>query len=528
MKKHAVLLLAVLMTVTAVPGIIFLQRQMDGMIREHKLLNEQFAEDGGAPPGITFSTVFLGGFRNLIADALWLRMTRLQDEGNYYELVQLADWILKVQPSNSQVAQFLAWNMAYNISVIQQDFSDRWRWVRKGVETIIEGIRLNPNEPMLYRELSWMFYFKMGDQMDVANQYYKFRFASEMYQLLGGKHSPDWAELNAAPGTKKQFMERFPDRQGQKSVLWAQPNGFSDFDALMKYFSENGMLPEKLKEALGEKGAKDCELGLRRILLRKVWYIEPQYAMDIEKEYGKLDWLNTNSHAIYWAVRGIRNSPERQNTACRQVLTNALRVSFASGRIVFPAGKPSRQYLLLPNLGLMEAANNVYMDESGGKPVPGDSAHANFLMQAIDTFYFYGQKKEAMKYFLLLRDELKYGDAVGLTLEQFVQNRLRIMIKMGTWYQIIRLVQSFIIQSAYALGNGEHEEAEQMLETASQLYQLYLKRNNTEEEAIRLKLPPFAEFKRMMTEELMRSIPDLAPALKAELELQKSYGPVKK
>ena len=41
-----------------------------------------------APPGVTFVTVALGGFRGLLADILWVRAASLQDEGRFIELAQ--------------------------------------------------------------------------------------------------------------------------------------------------------------------------------------------------------------------------------------------------------------------------------------------------------------------------------------------------------------------------------------------------------------------------------------------------------
>src|ERR1044071_10264067 len=56
-----------------------------------------------APPVLAFTTVALGGFRGLIANALWIRANDLQDKGKYFEMVQLADWITKLEPSFAQV-----------------------------------------------------------------------------------------------------------------------------------------------------------------------------------------------------------------------------------------------------------------------------------------------------------------------------------------------------------------------------------------------------------------------------------------
>ncbi|MFM7817350.1 MAG: hypothetical protein ACKPGI_10320, partial [Verrucomicrobiota bacterium] len=44
-----------------------------------------------APPVLAFTTVALGAFRGLIANALWIRANDLQEEGKYFEAVQLAD-----------------------------------------------------------------------------------------------------------------------------------------------------------------------------------------------------------------------------------------------------------------------------------------------------------------------------------------------------------------------------------------------------------------------------------------------------
>ena len=74
-----------------------------------------------APPVLAFTTVALGGFRGLIANALWIRANDLQEEGKYFEMVQLADWITKLQPHFTTVWIHQAWNMAYNISI---KFSD--------------------------------------------------------------------------------------------------------------------------------------------------------------------------------------------------------------------------------------------------------------------------------------------------------------------------------------------------------------------------------------------------------------------
>jgi hypothetical protein len=107
-----------------------------------------------APPVLAFTTVALGGFRGLISNALWIRASDLQDEDKFFEMAQLADWITKLEPHFVQVRLVQAWNMAYNISVKFKDYNDRWRWVSRGIELLRDqGLKYNPNETLIYREL---------------------------------------------------------------------------------------------------------------------------------------------------------------------------------------------------------------------------------------------------------------------------------------------------------------------------------------------------------------------------------------
>src|SRR5438876_7768691 len=175
-----------------------------GAAQAQRRLNEQRARYGlvhdtelkGAPPVLQFTTVALGGFRGLIANILWVRATELQDEDKFFEMVQLADWITKLEPRFVQVWLVQAWNMAYNISVKFPEASDRWRWVQRGTELLRdEGLKYNPDEPLIYRELAWFFQHKMGANLDDAHMYYKAAWVKEMQQALGEAGRPNWDEL---------------------------------------------------------------------------------------------------------------------------------------------------------------------------------------------------------------------------------------------------------------------------------------------------------------------------------------------
>jgi hypothetical protein len=110
----------------------------NGMNRDRMAMGITRGEPLGksAPPVLAFTTVALGGFRGLIANLLWVRAVELQEQDKFFEKVQLADWITKLQPHFSSVWVFQSWDMAYNISVKFDSPVDRWQWVQRGIELL--------------------------------------------------------------------------------------------------------------------------------------------------------------------------------------------------------------------------------------------------------------------------------------------------------------------------------------------------------------------------------------------------------
>ena len=133
------------------------------------------------PPALTFVMVGLGGFRGIVSEVLWFRVNRLQEEGRYLELVQLADWLTMLDPHAAEAWVYNAWNLAYNVSVMMIRDEDRLRWVQSGIALLRdEGLRFNPREPRLYRELAWFYQNKIGDVLDNAHLAYKLQLAETM------------------------------------------------------------------------------------------------------------------------------------------------------------------------------------------------------------------------------------------------------------------------------------------------------------------------------------------------------------
>lgn len=154
-------------------------------------------------PVLNFILVGLSGFRGIVSEVLWYRAARLQDEGRYPELVQLSEWITRLDPQAVEAWAYTAWNLAYNISVMYSDAETRWKWVSAGIRLLRDdALAYNPANGRVYRELAWLYADKIGDVRDSAHLYYKQALAKEsntldpaVMKILERKFGPlDWRQ----------------------------------------------------------------------------------------------------------------------------------------------------------------------------------------------------------------------------------------------------------------------------------------------------------------------------------------------
>jgi hypothetical protein len=305
-----------------------------------------------APPVLAFTSVALGGFRGLIANALWMRASDLQNEDKFFEMVQLADWITQLEPHFVDVWRVQAWNMAYNISVKFKDPEDRWHWVERGVQLLRDqAIPLNPAETLIYRDLSWLYQHKIGQNLDDAHMLYKLRLAQEMQPILGGR---------------------------------------PDFDTLLDPKTEQDK--ERVRE------------------LVQVYKMDPKLIKIVDEEYGPLDWRLPDAHAIYWAELGReRATTNDQETLRRSIYQTMQQAAIRGGSLGHSiTNVTTNNFMLWPNLELVPKVNAAYekmRDEEARTSLKGniETAHKNFLKQAIYLLYEDGREKDAAYWFNYLR-----------------------------------------------------------------------------------------------------------------------------
>ena len=495
---------------------VFVQQRMGVIVKEDKLVDESSVETG-APPVVVFSTMALGGFRGLIADVLWIRAGDLQQKGQYYELVQLYDWILMLQPKFSAAASHIGWNMAYNVSVAFKRPEDRYRWVRRGILMMQEAVSMDPNDPNVYHELAWIYQHKLGNVLDDAQRYYKETMARQLIFIYGAHH-PDWEAWAASPATEEALLETFPAGHPARTAIMEYCQG--DLARLFGEFRMNGGLPKELKEKLSPGDASVLDWYFRRKWLKEEWNAEPEKIIAVNREYGELDWLLPESFGIYWAHEGLAHSPERKDLPLTRLIIQSLVASFNYGRMLLPKeNEVSDFFLLVPNTDVIDATRKLYQEIMQSKEyahMPFEALYENFLIDSIVTLYSYSQKEAAAQLFNELRTTTKNKNAQTMTLDQFVLNEWEDDIASGDFKQIGNELEGLLFTSCMLIGYGDRDAAADHLALAKRVYDSYTRQHA---DLDRVALPPFSEMKARTARAIIENYPpEIANRLRAELE----------
>ena len=428
-----------------------------------------------APPILAFTTVALGGFRGLIANALWIRATELQENDKFFEMVQLSDWISKLQPRMTTVWAHMAWNMAYNISIKFTDPRDRWQWVQRGIELLRDqGLKWNPDETLIYRELGWFFQHKMGQDLDDAHMYFKTAWANEMQAVLGTNYV---TLLN-------------PQTDDEKN---------------------------------------------RARLLRERYKMDPAMMKQVDDEYGPLEWRLPETHAVYWASVGLQKAKREELITLRREIYQPLQLAFMRGRLI--QNKVDGRFQFGPNLAMIPNANKAYekmMAEDAEYRDHIKTGHKNLLMNAVYFLFTHARRTEAEEWFRYLLQ--KYPEAVfvgpdkkvaEMTLEEYCVARVTEDAGETSRNKTSSAIEGLLMTSFYNLAIGEDDQFAGLYFLAQRIWARYMaETGRMQSQQERIGLPPFDTMKQEVLKQCEEQFgPELMARLRTALNLPAPAAP---
>ena len=393
-----------------------------------------------APPELVLATIALGGFRGIIVDYLWLRAIGLKESGKYFELVQLYDWIGKMEPRIEAVWAHNAWNMAYNISVELDTPEERWAWIKRGIELLRdEGLRYNPRSSLLYKELAWIYLHKVGDVVDAFQWEYKRYLAEEMEDVLG----KDSSLLSEVASSK-----RTPDN-------------------LLRY----NKLIQEMK-------------------------LDPEHMLEMMETYGPLDWGLAQSHALYWLTKGLESTGEADRNYERLIL-HAIIGLCEAGRVI----RTDAGFIITePDFRFIDTADRIYgeLKKKYKEDIGLASAHKNFLESMVVLLYTYGREKDSLSTYRRLR--ILSPSRYRMGMEEYIFVQIREGLKGASPLKVSAFIRGLLRQSLMSLAINQDERAAGIENLAKLVWNRYMKKYSKTE---RSSLSPFEEIRTSLVKQAL-------------------------
>ncbi len=354
----------------------------------------------GQPPQVALG-IAMGAFRGVFVNWLWMRANELKEAGRHHESVELAKAITTLQPRFPRAWVFHAWNLAYNISVTTQTGTERWNWVRQGIELLRgDALKNNPSDLLISKELAWIFLHKIQGITDDANIYYKKMHAKEWQVVLGipPRYDPAIRTRAAAVSRFVEWLRPLAEAPETFDSLFAGPEGESirelvdkiranglrtefNYETVAQYEIDRAMSAWGLRatfEAANPPGPKSVGFRaliedpayakawprllsfMRSRLVREKYHMDPAVMIRYTEKYGPIDWRNPAAHALYWAAIGVEAAIPRADARTAQDFdfVNTDRIVIQSVQELFRTGTIYIDYL---NMELDPRATGYYL-----------------------------------------------------------------------------------------------------------------------------------------------------------------------
>lgn len=442
----------------------------------HGTLNAQGEKLGMVAPGdvvgrnhpeLTLLNWLPGGLRAPLVTYWWITSAELKQQGRYHDALQRAQWICALQPKFPAVWAVQAWNMAWNISVETHTPQERWKWIYNGVTLLRDrGIPANPRSQMLYHELAWIYFSKIGGDMDDMNESFKQRWAGIMQRVLGAPPAGDTDVVIAAfaPIARDGLVDKTQAPQSDKPIqahrlralLEANPdaaalagrladleiavdrglldayNRFGDdySVSVVRVFPPRPQTPQELalQTLLNDRKSKPALDKLLAFVRAQILYnefkMDPQFMLQMMRKYqAPLDWRSAFATGLYWSMYGIETCKaiERADidaTKSDRIAMFCLNNMTWSGRLSLIANPYNADYPRLirmadprfikptheQSMQFIKSIAKARDDEKFDENIFKEG-HRNYLIQAIQMLYPAGRVKKAQELFDFLKND---------------------------------------------------------------------------------------------------------------------------
>ena len=139
-----------------------------GIRDEAKLTEAQLGEIDPASSTLKLATL---GLRGVAISLLWHQSQQYEKKKDWNNVIVASNQIIQLEPHFVSVWEFLGWRLAYNASSEFDDYRERYRWVIRGFDFIVDGTERNLRSPLLRSKAGWTISQRIG----IADEKVQFR-----------------------------------------------------------------------------------------------------------------------------------------------------------------------------------------------------------------------------------------------------------------------------------------------------------------------------------------------------------------
>ena len=465
-------------------GCYFNQARIDKYLEDYKM--NRMVNNPDIPLSLSFVTFALGPFRSLVADALWWRAIQQQDRGEYFDAMQLTDWITKLQPTYSSVWAYHAWNMSYNIAYDFVEPEDRWQWIIRAIELLRDkGLKYNPDDIVIRQELARIYFDRIGGKIDPNAEFFKNQWAFLMMGYFDSGDRKEIERLHRAAKTIEELTTRPSVLEYSQAAAEQRGIDVFDFEA---YPPQKGWLKLDLPQNLKGQAGSEIYNYYRRQRIERKLKLDIDRLLFIDTEYGPLDWRLHQAHTIYWAAEKNFENFTTSGINFARIVRQSMIDSFYEGRLFY---NQKRNVITRTNnlqiMGRIHDYFEFFMEHQFDPTI--DAFHKQFLEQAVAILYTFNHDDAAHEIFQHYKEDYLHGKEIDF--ELFVQENMVKTLANGNLSSGRSLVEAALFKSFEWMNIGEYEQSNGYLNLAKLIWKRHQKQFS-ERSPAKL-LPPFPE-----------------------------------
>ena len=151
--------------------------------RNEKGLTE--AQMGEIDPASNTAKLATFGMRGVAIALLWHQAEEQKKRHQWNDVVATGYQIIFLEPHFVTIWEFLGWTLAYNASADFDDYRERYRWVIRGIDFLLTGLKKNKMSPKLHKAVGWTVSQKIG----IADEVEQYRRLLKDDEAFGERHN---------------------------------------------------------------------------------------------------------------------------------------------------------------------------------------------------------------------------------------------------------------------------------------------------------------------------------------------------